>query len=198
MSHAIFDTRVCVLAAQSCLTLCKTMDCSPPGSSTHGILQARILEWVAIPFSRASSWPRDLPHYRQILNHLSHQGSLIRHIFTLKNHPLGVLWVQSLVRELRSHRLCGGCGKKTFYPLCFWNANLTGHLTFLFAKSGSPEQWGLGEGIEMASDSHIPTPSFPLLPESLRVSNCCPVPVAPALVTGHLTGVFGGQLGPAA
>ena len=55
MSHAIFDTRVCVLAAQSCLTLCKTMDCSPPGSSTHGILQARILEWVAIPFSRASS-----------------------------------------------------------------------------------------------------------------------------------------------
>ena len=35
------------------------MDCSPVGSSVHGILQARILEWVAIPFSRASSWPRD-------------------------------------------------------------------------------------------------------------------------------------------
>ena len=35
------------------------MDCSPPGSSVHGILQARILEWVAIPFSRGSSWPRD-------------------------------------------------------------------------------------------------------------------------------------------
>jgi len=35
------------------------MDCSPPGSSVHGILQARILEWVAIPFSRASSQPRD-------------------------------------------------------------------------------------------------------------------------------------------
>jgi len=35
------------------------MDCSPPGSSVHGILQARILEWVAIPFSRRSSWPRD-------------------------------------------------------------------------------------------------------------------------------------------
>ena len=44
---------------QSCLTLCKPMDCSPPGSSVHGILQARILEWVAIPFSRGSSWPRD-------------------------------------------------------------------------------------------------------------------------------------------
>ena len=37
---------------QSRLTLCNLMDCSPPGSSVHGILQARILEWVAIPFSR--------------------------------------------------------------------------------------------------------------------------------------------------
>ena len=35
------------------------MNCSPPGSLVHGILQARILEWVAIPFSRGSSWPRD-------------------------------------------------------------------------------------------------------------------------------------------
>ena len=39
--------------------LCNIMDCSPPGSSVRGILQARILEWVAIPFSRRSSWPRD-------------------------------------------------------------------------------------------------------------------------------------------
>ena len=45
----------CVLVAQSCLTLCNTMDCSPPGSSVHGILQARILEWVAISFSKKSS-----------------------------------------------------------------------------------------------------------------------------------------------
>ena len=44
---------------QSCLTLCDPMDCSLPGSSVHGILQARTLEWVAIPFSRASSQPRD-------------------------------------------------------------------------------------------------------------------------------------------
>ena len=47
------------LVAQSCSTLCDPMNCSPPGSSVHGILQARILEWVAIPFSRGSSWPRD-------------------------------------------------------------------------------------------------------------------------------------------
>ena len=46
---------VYVLVAQLCLTHCDPMDCSPPGSSVHGILQARILEWVAIPFSRGSS-----------------------------------------------------------------------------------------------------------------------------------------------
>ena len=45
--------------AQLCPTLCDTVDCSPPGSSVHRILQARILEWVAISFSRGSSRPRD-------------------------------------------------------------------------------------------------------------------------------------------
>ena len=44
---------------QSCLTLCSPMDCSPPGSSVHGILQVRILEWVVMPSSRGSSWPRN-------------------------------------------------------------------------------------------------------------------------------------------
>ena len=43
---------------QSCLTLCDPMDCSLPGSFLHGILQARVLEWVAISFSRGSSRPR--------------------------------------------------------------------------------------------------------------------------------------------
>ena len=47
------------LVAQSGLTLCDPMDCSVPGSSDNGVLQARILEWVAIPFSRGSSQPRD-------------------------------------------------------------------------------------------------------------------------------------------
>ena len=45
--------------AQSCLTLCNPMDCSLPGSSVHGIFQARILEWAAISFSRGTSQPRD-------------------------------------------------------------------------------------------------------------------------------------------
>ena len=48
--------------AQSCLTLWDPRDCSPPGSSVHGIFQARILEWVAFFYSRGSSWPRDKTH----------------------------------------------------------------------------------------------------------------------------------------
>ena len=48
-----------VLVAQSCLTRCSPTDCSLPGSSPHGILQARLLEWVIIPSSRGSSQPRD-------------------------------------------------------------------------------------------------------------------------------------------
>ena len=44
---------------QSCPTLCDPKDCSPPASSVHGILQGRTLEWVALPSSRRSSWPRN-------------------------------------------------------------------------------------------------------------------------------------------
>ena len=57
------------------------MDCSPPGSSVQGILQARILEWVAIPFLQRIFLTQGsnlgLLHCRQILCHLSHQGSLL-------------------------------------------------------------------------------------------------------------------------
>ena len=48
-----------MLVARPCLTLCNPMDCSPPGSSVHGILQAIILEWAAILFSKESSWCRN-------------------------------------------------------------------------------------------------------------------------------------------
>ena len=53
--------RACMHAQllQSCPTLCNPVDCSPPGSSVHGILQARILKWVITPSSRGSSQPRD-------------------------------------------------------------------------------------------------------------------------------------------
>ena len=55
----LFKTGMHAKSLQSCLVLCDPMDCSPPGSSVHGILQARILEWVDIPSSRGSSPPRD-------------------------------------------------------------------------------------------------------------------------------------------
>ena len=63
----------CCLVAKSCLTLWDPIDCSPPGSSVHGISQARILEWVAISFFRGSSQPRGGTHIsciaRRILYH---------------------------------------------------------------------------------------------------------------------------------
>ena len=64
------------------LTLCDPPDCGPPGSSVHGILQARILEWGAMPSSRGSSGPKDQTLIscgfcigRQILYHKHHLGS---------------------------------------------------------------------------------------------------------------------------
>ena len=51
----VHEVVVCVLVTQSCLTICDPMDCSPSGYSDHGILQTRILEWIAISFSRGSS-----------------------------------------------------------------------------------------------------------------------------------------------
>ena len=69
---------------QSCLTLCDPMDSSPPGSSVPGILQARILEWIVLPFSRGSSQPRDRTQVsyvpcisRQVLYHEGHLGSRV-------------------------------------------------------------------------------------------------------------------------
>ena len=78
---------------QSCPTLCDPMDCSPPHSSVHGILQARILEGVAMPSSRGSSRPRDrtpgLLHCRQILYCLSCQRRSVLNNFCplLHNGP---------------------------------------------------------------------------------------------------------------
>ena len=68
------------LVAQLCLTFCDPMDYSLPGSSVHGIHQARILEWISITFSKGSFRSRDQTWVsctagRQILYRLSHQGS---------------------------------------------------------------------------------------------------------------------------
>ena len=74
-----YHSQVKVIVAQSCPILCKPMVCSLPGSSVHGIFQARLLEWVAISFSRGTSRLRDRSLVsricRQTLYRLSHKGS---------------------------------------------------------------------------------------------------------------------------
>ena len=60
-THTHTHMYMCAKLLQSCLILCDPMDCSPPGSSVHGILQARILEWVAISHCRGSFLPRTEP-----------------------------------------------------------------------------------------------------------------------------------------
>ena len=99
------QARTPVLAAQSCPTLCEPMDCSPPGSSVLEILQARILEWVAIPFSRGSSWPRDP-------NHVSWVSCISRRIlYRLSNRYL--IGIHAHARL--------GVGPCLPYTLCFIN-----------------------------------------------------------------------------
>ena len=69
-----------VLVARSCPTLCDPTDCSPPVSSVHGIFEARILEWIAIPFSRGIFLTQGsnpgLLHCRRTLYHLSYREDL--------------------------------------------------------------------------------------------------------------------------
>ena len=88
--------------AQSCPTLCDPMDYSLPGFSVHGIFQVRVLEWVAISFSRGSSWPRDrtrvscivgrrFTHWA-ILNHLNYQGSPFPWIHHSPMETLDWIW----------------------------------------------------------------------------------------------------------
>ena len=59
LAHSRGPKNICIKSPQSCLTLCDPMDCSPQGFSVLGILQARVLQWVAILSSRGSSQPRD-------------------------------------------------------------------------------------------------------------------------------------------
>ena len=98
--------------AQSCPTLCNTMNCSPQGSSVHGIFQVRILEWIAIFFFRGSSRPRNwtwvsciaggLLCCRQILYQLSHKGSLsIQEPQEMQFQSLG--WEDPLEEEMGTH-----------------------------------------------------------------------------------------------
>ena len=81
-SYCLTVKNACVLSLFSCVWLCSRVDYSPPGSSVHGILQGRILEWVAMPCSRGSYPPRNwtgVSHVscvgRRVLYHLCYLGS---------------------------------------------------------------------------------------------------------------------------
>ena len=80
---------VCTKSLQSCPTLCHPMDCSPPGSFVHGILQARTLEWVAISSSTGSFWPRDQIHVscigRRVFYHWATRKAPLRGIWEAKD-----------------------------------------------------------------------------------------------------------------
>ena len=96
--------------AQSHLTLCDPMDYSPPGSSVHGILQARILEWVASSYSRRSTWPRDETHFscvsclgRWILLPVRHRGSPIKCI--IQDHVV-IGWLRTTMSWLCVYLFC--------------------------------------------------------------------------------------------
>ena len=84
---------------QSCPTLCDPIDCNPPGSSVHGILQARILEWVAISYSRGSSRPRD----RTQISYVSCIGSqVLYHYCYLASPFLSMLTILVISSDLIS------------------------------------------------------------------------------------------------
>ena len=103
------DVVSCV-CAQLCLTLCDPMDYSPPGSSVHGIHQARILEWVAISFSRESSRPRDRIH----VSCISCIGMWILYLCaTREPHRHSKDWTELFANNCPSHLPCFGllcCG----------------------------------------------------------------------------------------
>ena len=111
-----------VLVTHLCLTLWDPMDCSLPGSTVHGILQARILEWVAIPFPTQGLNP-GLLHCRQILYHLSHQRSP-------GNHGWFFVFFFSFFNQLSTRSKL--CFKKIRLAVgrTHWEDRVTGHPRF--------------------------------------------------------------------
>ena len=113
---------------QLCPTLCDPMDCSPLCFFVHGILQARILEWIAMHFSRASSWPRDQTWVsnvscsgRWVLYHSCYLGSLQVSIGPLRSSPRSLPFPYWGHPRSSARLWCGAMGPDR--SLCwFWGA----------------------------------------------------------------------------
>ena len=83
-----------IVLSLSCNQLfCEPMDCSPPGSSVHGIFQARILEWVATSFSRGSSWTRDWTHVSCLAGVFFTTEPPVLHLFVVALQLLNCVWL---------------------------------------------------------------------------------------------------------
>ena len=115
-------TCTCMLS-HSCPTLCDPMDCSPPGSSVRRILWARILEWVAIPCSNGSSWPRDQ-------NQVSYTAGGFFAVWAtreaLKRDGMALKTGLGFQSPAQRRVTCAGpVGKKLFFPLITLFTHLT-------------------------------------------------------------------------
>ena len=146
-----------MLLAQSHPTLCHHTDCSPPGSSVHRILQAGILEWVAISFSMESSWPRDLNpgllNCRQILYHLSHQGNAFRGMVNITYSFVSLLILEflllmemSVISDVQCFLHCVWCwktnrGSKWLHPVHTFRWRVSSHCCVVFYKSVCAWSW---------------------------------------------------------
>ena len=112
--------------AQSRLTLCNLMDCSPPGSSVYGILQARMLEWVAIPFSRDLPDPGIKPGSPTLQADSLLSEPLGKPILLTLTHHIQNIRVTTVDRSAaeknRSQKILGTGGKEKWYE-CFKKAN---------------------------------------------------------------------------
>ena len=123
---------------QSCLTLCNSMDCNPPGSSIYGILQARILEWVAISFSRGSSQPRDQTQVSHIVGRrftiwATREVQIWKETYVFNSHLQKLIikknnsavWFYRLMLVISLLKLCFICAKHLiiFLLLSSWICN---------------------------------------------------------------------------
>ena len=127
-----------VLVTQLCLTLWDPIDCSPPGFSVCGIPQARILEWVTIPFSRGFSWSRDQTQTSciagGILNDLSHQGSPEESKYMIKTRG------NFSISKVKYNVLCNCCPQVTH--LCWASKQAEQRLTGYSEKKNKNKNIG--------------------------------------------------------
>ena len=131
------------LVTNLCQTLCDPMDCRPPGSSTHGNLQSRILEWVTISFSRGSSWPRDWTQVSSLQADTLplatreakswHNGVRFHVVKNMASGALGHSWIQVLIL---CHQEPVTAIPWICFPLCQLHSQWSRHIRWPLAAVG--------------------------------------------------------------